>query len=187
MDNISNLRHEQIISPWVTLVTHTITMPAHPQPRDFHSLKLADYVGVLAVTEDGRIPLVRQYRPALDRYTLELPSGLRETGESPLDTARRELVEETGFNITGELLPLGCMAPDTGRLENKLWGFYATSVAQIADFIPEAEVELVLLDRAQFKDSILRGEFDHALHLALVAHALVRGHFSFQPVSASAS
>lgn len=54
-------------------------------------------VGVLPVLSDGSILFVQQYRPAVDRITLELPAGLKEQGERPLETAKRELLEETGY------------------------------------------------------------------------------------------
>lgn len=55
-----------------------------------------DGVAVLAVLDDGTVPLVRQYRQAVDRILLELPAGVREADEIPLETAQRELSEETG-------------------------------------------------------------------------------------------
>lgn len=54
---------------------------------------------VLPVLEDGRIVMVRQYRPALDRETLEIPAGCRDSlSEDTKETVRRELAEETGYN-----------------------------------------------------------------------------------------
>jgi ADP-ribose pyrophosphatase len=55
-----------------------------------------DGVCILAVMEDGTVPLVRQFRQAVDLVLLELPAGVREKDESPLDAARRELSEEVG-------------------------------------------------------------------------------------------
>lgn len=53
---------------------------------------------VVPVAEDGKILMVRQYRNALDRFTIEIPAGGRETEEEPMeDCARRELEEETGY------------------------------------------------------------------------------------------
>lgn len=175
-----NVRREKIISPWVTLVTRTVSTPHFPAPRDFHSIKVADYVAVLAVTNDERVPLVRQYRPALDRFTLELPSGLVDAREEPDKTAIRELEEETGFRARETIHPLGCLAPDTGRLENRMWAFATHGVTRENWTPTEPEIEVVLLTKAEFRESILRGEFDHALHVAVVGLALIHGHFSFQ-------
>lgn len=52
---------------------------------------------IVGITQDNDVILIRQYRPALDAYVIELPAGLIEPGEAPLETARRELIEETGF------------------------------------------------------------------------------------------
>ena len=53
---------------------------------------------IVAVTKDKKLLLVKQYRPALDRYTLELPAGCRDSvTEDTLDTSKRELREETGY------------------------------------------------------------------------------------------
>ena len=51
---------------------------------------------IAAITSDMRLILIRQYRPALDSYIIELPAGLIDRGESPADACRRELIEETG-------------------------------------------------------------------------------------------
>ena len=53
---------------------------------------------MIAVAEDGRLIMVRQYRNALDRFTLEIPAGkLDDPGEPTLECAKRELEEETGY------------------------------------------------------------------------------------------
>ncbi len=54
-------------------------------------------VAILAITEDQQIILVRQYRYAVDGSLLEIPAGTREPNESPIETADRELLEETGY------------------------------------------------------------------------------------------
>ena len=118
-------KEEIKLSPWVTLVTKTISQPWYASNQTYHSIRQADYVSVLAMTSDGRIPLVKQYRPALNKITLELPGGLLEKGEQPELTATRELMEETGFKVTRKLDFLGCLAPDTGRLENRMWCYFA--------------------------------------------------------------
>lgn len=54
-------------------------------------------VGVIAMREDGKIPMVRQYRKGIDMISLEIPAGKLEKGEKPEDCGRRELTEETGY------------------------------------------------------------------------------------------
>src|SRR5580693_4464299 len=63
----------------------------------FYVMHLADAVNVIALTSDGRIVLVRQFRAGSARDSLETPGGLLEPGEDPRDAGARELREETGF------------------------------------------------------------------------------------------
>ncbi|ARK29487.1 NUDIX hydrolase [Halalkalibacter krulwichiae] len=55
-------------------------------------------VAVIPVTREGKLVLVRQYRKALNKVIVEIPAGKLEQGENPLDCAKRELEEETGYN-----------------------------------------------------------------------------------------
>jgi ADP-ribose pyrophosphatase len=169
-------RRRTILSPWVTLVERGIATPDDTgMPRLFHSLAQADYVTVLAETEERQVILVEQFRPALERRTLELPGGLLDAGEDPAVCAARELAEETGFEAQGAPLLLGCLVADTGRLENRLWCFFARGVRPIAGWRAETGVERRLLPMQQLKDLITAGDFDHALHIAVVGMALLRG------------
>lgn len=172
-------RQEQRLSNWVTVIARTIEAPQFTSPQIFHSLKQSDYVAVLAVTAEGKIPLVRQYRPALETDSLELPSGLLEAGEDPEATAARELYEETGYQLSEKLISLGCLNPDTGRLSNRLWCFFARNVIfdDHGDWQPEVGIEPVLLSKTELEAEIVSGAFKHALNLALLAIAQVRGVF----------
>ncbi|MEZ5618797.1 MAG: NUDIX hydrolase [Rhodocyclaceae bacterium] len=173
-------RRETRLSPWVSVMAKTLTIPSRKASEIFHSLCQADYVSVLAVTEDGRIPLVRQYRPALERLTFELPGGLQDNSDSPDATAVRELAEETGLNISGAPQLIGCLAPDTGRLENKMWGFFVRADSKVShDWCPESGVECLLVNKAELRGLILDGKFDHALHIALIGLATMRGFFNW--------
>ncbi len=169
------------LSPWATLTTRTIEAPWHTTPQEFHSLRPHDYVTVLAVTTDGRIPLVRQYRPTLELVTTELPGGLLDSGSDPLATATRELEEETGYAAPAPLQFLGDLSPDTGRLENRIWCYFAADV-EIPDgspWHPEPDVERVLFKKEELRRAILDGQFDHALHIAVIGMAMMRGFFQW--------
>src|SRR4051812_15714497 len=90
-------RREQRLSPWVTLVEKEVQLFSEGPVETYHSFKQADYVGILATTPSGLIPILSQFRPAMEEETWELPGGLLEPGELPADCCRRELTEETGL------------------------------------------------------------------------------------------
>src|SRR5258708_12836834 len=103
-------------TPWFQILGKTMREGEEP----YYSLKLPDYAAVVAITEEQHVLIVRQYRPAVEHDTLELPSGLVDPGETPEEAARRELLEETGYEA-GEVEVLGGMDPDLGRLGNRIW------------------------------------------------------------------
>ncbi|HEY1341762.1 MAG TPA: NUDIX hydrolase [Bryobacteraceae bacterium] len=157
-------------TPYFEILAKTM----RPGEPPWYSLRLPDYVSVLPMTSDGRIVLVRQYRPAVERVTLELPSGLVDPGETPLDTARRELLEETAYEA-GAVKSLGAMLPDTGRLGNRIWTCVATGVRPAPGRAPEAGMEIVLYTPLELFDSVKAGVFDHALHVAALLAAQLHG------------
>ena len=157
-------------TPWFDLLAKT--MDAGDEP--YYSLRLPDYVSILAITDDQHVLCVRQYRPAVERYTLELPSGLIDPGESPEQSALRELLEETGYQA-GTLEVLGPMLPDTGRLGNRIWACVAAGLRRVEDREPEASLEVVSLTVPELLCATADGRFDHALHVAVILMAQLRG------------
>src|SRR5439155_7332752 len=119
-------RKTEFTTPWFELVSKQVAGQSAP----YYSLQMQDYVTVVALTEKSELVLVRQYRPAVERHTLELPSGHVEKNETPEQSARRELAEESGFNAP-ELELLGTLMSDTGRNQNRLWCFLARKVFPI--------------------------------------------------------
>ncbi|MDD2442145.1 MAG: NUDIX hydrolase [Clostridiaceae bacterium] len=82
---------------------------------------------VLAIDGAGFVPMVTQYRKAFDRDMLEIPAGKLEPGEDPLDCARRELAEETGF-CAGQIRHLATIYPSPGYCSETLHIYLATDL-----------------------------------------------------------
>ena len=100
---------------------------------------------------------MRQFRPAVEDYTLELPAGLIEPGETPEECARRELKEETGL-VALATRYLGAFNPDTGRLSNMLH-VVAIDAAEPSGTETRAEFEVLFLTLQGIKDQIRAGAF----------------------------
>lgn len=102
-------------------------------------------VAVIAITNEGKLVLVEQYRKALERSIIEIPAGKREPGEEPIVTARRELEEETGYGAH-ELTYLQAFATSPGFADEIIHLFVAKDLYPIeakADLDEDEFVELV--------------------------------------------
>jgi ADP-ribose pyrophosphatase len=156
------------------------TLPGDSSP--FYCLELPDYVTVVAETSDDHIVLVKQYRPAVDRITTELPSGRVDPGETPEAAALRELEEETGYTAD-RLLLAGVLAPDPGRLCNRMWCYYAKAHKMTPTPPPEDGVESLVCSAPGLMDLIGNREFDCALHVAALFLCVARGFLKLGPLA----
>ncbi len=127
------------------------------------------------MTPEKELLLVRQYRPAVRSMTLELPAGHIDPGESPEQTARRELLEETGYEA-GQLTPLGVLSPTAARYTSQMWCFFVAGVKPVAGAqIQPGEVAELVLYRGGLRKLIEEKEFYSAPNHAALCLAIVRG------------
>ncbi len=127
---------------------------------------------VVAVDEAGQVLLVRQPRPAAGGRILELPAGLIDSGEEPIDAARRELREETGF-VSGDLRPLVRFYTSPGFTDELVHLFAATMLTEDAtQHDEEEEIELVRMPLQDAIERVMHGEISDAKTVAgLLAYA----------------
>ena len=163
------------ISPWVTLMAREIEFTPGAQSQTYHSIVTYDYVAILAMTKDGRIPLVRQYRPAIEEFTFEFPGGVIDTAEGAESTAVRELLEETGFRAHSTHL-LGVKTNDAGRLGNRVYSYFIEIEDRSPDFRPEEGVAIELVTVSELAGMIVNGGFDAQAHLGTVTLAALHGY-----------
>jgi 8-oxo-dGTP pyrophosphatase MutT (NUDIX family) len=83
-------------------------------------------------------------------------------------------VEETGYEAD-RLEVLGPMFPDTGRLANRIWACAAVGVKRLNERVPEAGIEVLEYSLADLWRATAEGEFDHALHVAVLLMAVLKG------------
>lgn len=150
-------------TPWFTLVEKEV----NNSPSPYYVLKQPDCVSILALTEGGELLLVRQYRPALERESLELPSGHVEGNETPAEAAHRELIEETGYRAN-HLELMGNLITDTGRLGNRLWCFSATGLEPAAGSGAAENITLIKCRSEEILPKIEGGELEHSQDLAAI-------------------
>jgi len=109
---------------------------------------------ILPLHDDGSITLIRQLRPAVDGFLLELPAGRLSKDEEPQLCAARELVEETGL-VAASLVSLGILHPSPGVFDEVIHLFLATGLSQ-GEATPEAYEDI----------SCIRMPFQEALQMA---------------------
>ncbi len=105
-------------------------------PNGEHSIReiieIPNSVGIIAITKDNKIVYINQYRKAMDIEIVEIPAGCIEGDDPPEETARRELLEETGYgNGTFKLLDVFAASPATNRAKHYI--FLATDVELLSD------------------------------------------------------
>ena len=161
-------------SPYAAVVEKDVDRGGGTGVETFWSVRTRHYAAVLAVTEDGLIPLVRQYRPAVEAHVLELPSGLIDPPESPESAARRELLEESAC-VAGDVVMLGQLHVDTGRFETQQWAFFAPDVRVVGEPTGEDELDVLFVTPAALRTSILAGEFNLSGHVGIVGLADLAG------------
>ena len=116
---------------------------------------------VVPVLPDGRILLVRQFRPALNRFAWELPAGCRDHVDEPTSVAaKRELEEETGYSTKDELVQLLSLKTTIAFCDELVDVYLAENVEKIGDqHLDEAEsIELKAWNLDELLDKIYLGE-----------------------------
>tara|TARA_Y100000588_G_C14034062_1_gene829953 strand:+ start:202 stop:768 length:567 start_codon:yes stop_codon:yes gene_type:complete len=138
----------------------------HPDGRegDFFVLDTSDWVNVVALNPDDELILVRQHRFGSGELSWEVPGGVIDAGEDPIDTAVRELREETGYE--GECaIPLACCRPNPAILRNRCH-FFLIEEAKLTgetSFDPNEELETRLLPLKEAFAWVKDGRIHHAL------------------------
>jgi ADP-ribose pyrophosphatase len=167
------------ISPWVAIIEREVEFAPGAKVEIYHAVGQQDYIAILAMTPNGEIPIVRQYRPALERFTWELPAGLVELGEAAIDTCKRELMEETGYPARA-VYALGNHAPCTARLSNRVHSFFVETAARAEGHAAETGIELKLVTPEKLAALIQSGGFSMQMHIGTILLAGMHGHIDLR-------
>ncbi len=143
---------------------HQILRDGAPM-RAVHTIETQDWVTVIPVTADDEVLFVRLHRFGIDAQSLETPGGLVDPGEDPAHAARRELIEETGYDA-GELVHLRTIHPNPALQSTRVHFFLATGCTkhpggQALEDLEDCEV--VRVPRAELDSVFERGEITHAV------------------------
>lgn len=161
---------------WLTVKEQHIELPHGGEIPEFHLIESPDWASALALTDEGQIVLVDQYRHGAGRVSRELPAGMIDHGETPEQAARRELEEETGF-VADHWEHLFTINTEPARHTSHAHFYFAKGArrtsAQRMD--PSEFIDVVLLDTRDILAAIADGTILHGVHVGAIMLAVAKG------------
>lgn len=157
--------------PWLTARCDRVELPDGRVCEDFYILEYPEWVNVIAVTDDGKYVMVRQYRHGLQQVLTELCAGCVEPGEEPLAAAQRELLEETGFG-GGRWRAFDVLAPNASANTNQSHTFIAEGVSLKSEQHLDAseDIAVELYTEAELLDLLRSGAIKQTTMAAPLWH-----------------
>jgi ADP-ribose diphosphatase len=155
--------------PWIRIIVDDLQRDGKTKPYIFLESPV-DSVATVALMDDHQIVLTRQYRHPVGRIITDLPAGRANPGEDPLEGARRELREETGY-APGDLIALGKASPFPGSLKVTMHLFFAKNLTYVGQSLDDdEELEVYLRPFDEVYQGVLSGEYiDTALQWGVLA------------------
>ena len=135
--------------------------------------ELSSWANILALTKDHEVVLIKQYRHGVQKVLWEIPGGVVEDGEVPLEGVKRELLEETGYSAA-EFIQVGALYPNPAFQTNTMYCFLALDAEKVTgQSLDDGEdIEVHLIPLKELVEMTKRGDFPHALQVAALFHAL---------------
>ena len=168
---------------WLTVRSDDCRSASGVEIKPYHVLELPTWLNIVALTGDGRIVLVTEYRHGTGEVLTGLPSGTMDPKDAdPEAAARRELLEETGYG-GGTFLPLGAYPANPANQTNDVTPFLAVGVERIGEQALDLSEEIAVSteDFAGWFGKVMRGELrvqiSHVATAALAAGVIRGGRF----------
>lgn len=169
------LSQQEVFSapPWMSVYLQEVHLPDGKVVRDFHWIDMPDYSVIFAKIPDGRVIMERQYKHGPGEVILTLPAGVIEPGETPLSSARRELLEETGY-VADDWRAMGSFVSNANYGCGRAHFFIAESATKIAE--PNSNdlevMEILTLSPDVVLNAVAAGAVALVSDIALIAMAL---------------
>ena len=140
--------------------------PLRAKPQDFIVIAAPDWVNVVALTPDGQLVLVRQFRYGTNDFSVEIPGGVMDAGEDPIAAGLRELREETGYTGTKARL-LGSVHPNPAMQNNRCHLVLVEDArrSEQLDWDPDEEFEIMTKPVDEVYALAYAGGITHAMVL----------------------
>lgn len=150
--------------PWLTVRKERLKLPNGNIVPEYYVLEYSNWVNIIAITKEKQFVLIKQYRHGIAKTCWELCAGVCEKEDaSPLESAKRELLEETGYG-NGTWSQFLCVVPNASANTNYSYCFLAQDVEKIAEqSLEESEdITVHLLSYDEVKTLLENGEIVQA-------------------------
>lgn len=156
-----------INNKWIKVRKDHVRLSSGTEIEDFYVIERAEIVHIIAITKGGYFVFEKQYRYGINKDCLEICAGNVEPGETPLETAKRELLEETGYS-EGKWQLLNQIAVDTSNMTEISYSFLVTDLVKVSEPKLEKteEIETVLLTEEETLKALKQGDIISALMAA---------------------
>jgi ADP-ribose pyrophosphatase len=161
--------------PWATLRSDKCEMPDGTIVDDYYVLEYPNWANAVALTEDNKILMVRQYRHAANIVSLEIPGGVIEDGENPEEGMRRELLEETGYAFNNVEL-ISTVYANTSTANNKTFCYLAKGGKKVQEQKLDEHERIIVEEYtiAEVKQLLANNKIAQALHCTGLFYALMK-------------
>lgn len=141
--------------------------PDDGKKHNFFVIDAPDWINVVAITEENEFLLIRQYRHGVQEITIEIPGGMVDPGESPIESAKRELLEETGYQ-SDQWVQIGVVHPNPAIMSNSCYTFLAQNCKEVSKpcFDGTEDIETFRSTDEDVKRYITNGSITHSLVIA---------------------
>jgi len=160
---------------WATLRVDTCDLQNGTIKDDYYVLEYPNWVSGIALTEDNKIIMVRQYRHAGDIISLEVPGGVIDGDESPENAIRRELLEETGYSFQEAEL-ISTLYPNPATANNVTYTYLlkggVKTQNQALDEHEILNVELYTLEEA--KRLLMENKIAQSIHTSALFYGMMK-------------
>lgn len=162
-------------APWAVLRKDSCVMPNGYLVPEYYVLEYPNWVNVVAITAENDIILIKQYRHGIKEDVLEIPGGVIDKGETSLEAAKRELLEETGYTFDS-FEKISELYPNPATSNNKTTTYIARGGTKTGEqqLDNQEEIEVYLTSCEEVKQLLLENRFGQALHSAALFYALFR-------------
>lgn len=160
---------------WLRARADKCELPDGRIMEPYYVIEVPDWTNMVIITKEQRIVLVRQYRHALGTTTLELPGGILEQGESPKESAIREMHEETGY-VSDEVEFLMKISPNPALNNNTAYFFLAIDAEKLTDtkFDPFEDIVIETFSKDELKQLLEEGKLQHGVQQGAIYQAMIQ-------------